>query len=62
MDNKVTQEQALAQLNHELSGIMDQALKNQWLNVISRVHDTQELAIRRFATILANNGRESDPA
>lgn len=49
----MTQEVALARLNHELSGIMDQALKNQWWNVTSRLLDVlREVAIVRFDAIL----------
>lgn len=53
----MTQEQALARLNSELSGIMDQALKNQWWNVIHRTMLVLQMATQRFDTILKDPNR-----
>ena len=48
----MTQETALSQLNSELAGVMDQALKNQWWNVICRLHEVEAIALKRFGDVL----------
>lgn len=54
----MTQEEALARLNSELAGIMEQALKNQWWNVINRLlRAVSEVATVRFNSILKDPDR-----
>lgn len=57
MEQPLSQESALAELNSVISGIMDQALKNQWWNVINRtITQLLPLALRRFDAVLKGNG------